>query len=80
MFENYLLAIHTEGDDRPDTRKRATFLYCLGTEAQRVFYTIPNTSTIYASALTALRVHFVNVIAERHKFHQREQRHDENIV
>lgn len=37
----------------------------------------------YASAFTALRVHFVpkvNVIAERHKFRQREQRHDENIL
>lgn len=59
MFENYLLAIHAEGDDWPDTRKRATLLHCLGTEAQRIFYTLPNTGTTYASALTALRAHFV---------------------
>ncbi len=83
MFENYLLVIHAEGDDWPDTRKRATLLHCLGKEAQRIFYTLPNMGTTYASALTALRAHFVpevNTIAERHKFRQREQRHDEKIL
>ncbi len=83
MFENYLLAVHAEGDDWPDTRKHATLLHCLGTEAQRIFYTLPNTGTTYTSALTALRAHFVlkvNAIAEHHKFRQREQRHDENMT
>jgi len=62
MFENYLLAIHAEGDDWPDTCKCATLLHCLGTEAQRIFYTLPNTSTTYASALMALRTHFVQQV------------------
>ncbi|KAL7877191.1 hypothetical protein SRHO_G00038340 [Serrasalmus rhombeus] len=43
MFKNYLLVIRAEGDEWPDTRKHATFLHCLGTEAQRLFYTLPNT-------------------------------------
>ncbi len=65
--ENYLLAIHAEGDDWPDIRKRATLLHYLGTEVKRIFYTLPNTGMTYASTLTALRVNFVpqvNTIAE----------------
>lgn len=58
-------------------------LHCFTASEQkhREFFTL--FLTTYASALTALRVHFVpkvNVIAERHKFSRREQRHDENIL
>ncbi len=70
MFENYLLAVHAEGDDWSDTKKHATLLHCLTTEAQWIFYTLPNMGTTYTSALTALRAHFVpqvNTIAEHHK-------------
>lgn len=51
MFENYLLAIHAKGVDWPDPHKRVTLLHCLETEAQRIFYNLPNTGTTYASAL-----------------------------
>ena len=40
MFMNFLLAVHAEGGDWPDTRLRAILLHCLGTEGQRVFYTL----------------------------------------
>lgn len=83
MFENYLLATHVEGDDWPDTRKHATLLHCPGTEAQRIFYTLPNSGTTYSPGLAALMARFiskVNIIAERHKHRQREQRNDENIL
>ena len=83
MFENYLLAIHAEGDDWPDTRKRAILLHCLGTEGQRVFYTLPDAGTTYKSAMDALRVHFIpaiNVVVERHKFRQRVQRPHETVT
>lgn len=74
MFENYLLAIHAKGVDWPDHHKRVTLLHCLETEAQRIFYNLPNTGTTYASALKALKASL------RHKFRQREQMHDENIL
>ncbi|XP_034056171.1 uncharacterized protein LOC117535746 [Gymnodraco acuticeps] len=83
MFENYLLVIDVEGAKWPDTRIRATLLHSVGTEAQRIFYTLTETGTTYNHAVTALRAHFVpkvNVIAERHKFRQRAQRHDETIA
>jgi len=72
-----------EGAKWPDTRIRATLLHSVGTEAQRIFYTLTETGTTYNHAVTALRAHFVpkvNVIAERHKFRQRAQRHDETIA
>ncbi len=42
MFRNYLLVVNVSGDEWPATRKRALFLHCLGTEGQRLFYTLPN--------------------------------------
>ncbi|XP_034065890.1 uncharacterized protein LOC117542374 [Gymnodraco acuticeps] len=83
MFENDLLVIDVEGAKWPDTRVRATLLHSVGTEAQRIFYTLTETGTTYNHAVTALWAHFVpkvNVIAERHKFRQRAQRHDETIA
>ncbi|XDV20076.1 hypothetical protein PO909_025458 [Leuciscus waleckii] len=83
MFGNYLLAIHAEGDNWPDTRKRAILLHCLGTEGQRVFYTLMNVGTTYDSAVDALRAHFspaINVVVERHKFRQRVQRPHETVA
>lgn len=82
MFDNYMLVIAATGDSWPEARKRAVLLHALGTEGQRIFYSLPNTGTTYKSALEALNKHFVpkvNVIAERHKFRQRAQRPDESI-
>uniref|UniRef100_A0AAZ1XLQ6 Uncharacterized protein n=1 Tax=Oreochromis aureus TaxID=47969 RepID=A0AAZ1XLQ6_OREAU len=36
----------------------ATLLHCLGTEGQRIFYSLPNTGDTFASAVTALEQHF----------------------
>lgn len=47
------------------------------------FYTLTETGITYDHAVTALRAHFmqkVNVITERHMFHQQAQRHDETIT
>ncbi|KAK7910413.1 hypothetical protein WMY93_015097 [Mugilogobius chulae] len=82
MFENYMLVIGATGDSWPEERKRAVLLHALGTEGQRLFYTLPDTGTTYATAIAALKGHFVpkvNVIAERHKFRQRAQRPDETV-
>ena len=71
MFENYLLAILTDGDDWPDTRLRAILLNSLGSEGQRVFYTLANAGASYKEAMDALRAHYIpaiNFVVERHKF------------
>ena len=78
------------------------FLHCLGPEGQRVFHTLPPSSSstsgdaaaadgadipsdppcTYNEALKRLDSHFtpaVNVVAERYRFRQRGQRHDEPV-
>ena len=57
-FENYLLVIDVEGAKWPDTRIRAT-LHSVGTEAQRIFYTLTETGTTYNHAATALRFYIL---------------------
>lgn len=47
MFENYLLVIDATGAAWPEARQRAVLLHCLGTEGQRIFYTLPNTGTTF---------------------------------
>lgn len=82
IFQNYLLVIGARGDAWPDARLRAVLLHCLGTEGQRLFYTLPNGGTTYDEAMAALDAHFtprVNVVAARHKFRQRAQRIDETV-
>uniref|UniRef100_A0A3B3WSA7 CCHC-type domain-containing protein n=1 Tax=Poecilia mexicana TaxID=48701 RepID=A0A3B3WSA7_9TELE len=77
-----MLVIAASGDSWPDARKRAVLLHALGTEGQRLFYTLPNTGDTFTTAIAALKEHFVpkvNVIAERHKFRQRAQRPDETV-
>ncbi|KAK6493672.1 hypothetical protein HHUSO_G25 [Huso huso] len=83
MLENYMLVIDATGAAWPEARQRAVLLHCLGTEGQRIFYTLPDTDRTYGSAVTALEKHFspkINVVAERHKFRQRAQRPDETIT
>ncbi|KAL7879761.1 hypothetical protein SRHO_G00020150 [Serrasalmus rhombeus] len=81
MFDNYILALGQ--DDIPDKRKRALLIHCLGTEGQRIFYTLEVENDTYAAALAALKSFFVpkiNVVAERNKFRQRSQRPGESVV
>lgn len=81
MFDNYVTALSAE--DIPEKRKRALLIHCLGTEGQRIFYTLTVADDKYETALTALRAFFVqkvNVVAERNKFRQRAQRPGESIV
>lgn len=81
MFDNYVIAL--SADDIPEKRKRALLIHCLGTEGQRIFYTLTVADDNYETALTALRAFFVqkvNVVAERNKFCQRAQRLSEPIV
>ncbi|KAL1277069.1 hypothetical protein QQF64_023742 [Cirrhinus molitorella] len=82
IFENYLLAINATGSSWPDARKRAVLLHSLGTEGQRLFYTLPDTGTTFEHAMTAIEHHFppkVNVVVARHRFRQHSQRADETI-
>ncbi len=74
IFQNYMIVIQATGDAWPEARRRAVLLHCLGTEGQRLFYTLPDTGTTFEEAMTALQKHFVpkvNVVACRHTFRQR---------
>lgn len=76
MFKNYILVIDAMGDRWPDARKRTVLLHALGTEGQRLFYTLPDTGDTYAAAMEGLKRHFipkVKVIARRQRFRQRAQ-------
>ena len=101
LFENFLLA--GGASKFSDDRRRAMLLHCLGPEGQRVFHTLPPSSSStsgdvaaadgaadvpsdspcnYNEALKRLDSHFtpaVNVVAERYRFRQRGQRHDEPV-
>lgn len=75
--------INSRGDAWPDARRRATLLHCLGTEGQRLFYTLPEQGATYDEAMAALVKHFVpkvNVLVCRHAFRQRLQRTDETVT
>lgn len=83
MFKNYCLVIDVEGQKWTDARQRALLLHCLGTEGQRIFYTLDDTGTTLETALKALNDYFtpkVNVVVERHAFRKRAQLRDESIV
>lgn len=63
-------------------RKQAVLLHAMGTEVQRLFYSLPDTGNTYTTAVAALKRYFVpavNVVAERHKFRQRTPRTEETI-
>ncbi len=57
MFDNYMTAFSEE--DIAEKRKRALLIHCLGTEGQRIFYTLTVANDGYETALTALRAFFV---------------------
>lgn len=81
-FENYLLAIHATGNSWSDVRRCALLIHALGTEGQRLFYTLPNTGGSYDEAMVALELQFVpkvNTVVARHQFRQRAQRADETV-
>lgn len=83
MFENYLLVVDATGDKWPQGRKKALLLHSLGTEGQRLFYTLPNPGTTMDDALKALEAHFNpkrNTVAERHAFRKRTQAQNESIL
>lgn len=54
-FENDLLVIDATRDTWLDERQRAVLLHCLGTEVQRIFYSLPKTGTTYNDAEDALK-------------------------
>lgn len=83
MFRNYLLVVGASGDAWPVERKRALLLHCLGTEGQRLFYSLPNQGDSMEDAIAALTAHFTprrNIVAERHAFRKRVQAPGETII
>lgn len=83
MFNNYLLVVASNPDAWPDARKRALLLHCLGTEGQRLFYTLPNQGETLEAAVDALRAHFSprrNIVGERHAFRKRAQAPHESVL
>nr|XP_055067975.1 uncharacterized protein K02A2.6-like [Misgurnus anguillicaudatus] len=61
----------------------ALLLHCLGTEGQRLFYTLPDTGDTLDSAMAALQTYFnpkINVVAERHSFRKRAQAPSESVL
>lgn len=62
--------------DLPDARKHALLIHCLGTEGQRLFYTLTVADDEYDTALKAIEDFFipqVNIVAERYRFRHRSQ-------
>ena len=60
-----------------DARKRALLIHCLGTEGQRIFYTLPVDGDTYSAAVGAITTFFMpkmNIVFKRYKFRQRAQR------
>lgn len=83
MFDNYLLVVNATGNAWPTARKRAVLLHCLGTEGQRIFYSLPNTGDDYDSAVAALQAHFTpmaNVVVDSHTIRRRVQGPHETVV
>ena len=83
MFRNYLLVVAATGDKWPEERKKALLLHSLGTEGQRLFYTLPDQGTTMDDALKALKTHFNpkrNAVAEQHAFRKRAQAQSETIL
>ncbi len=75
--------INASGDEWPEARTRALLLHCLGTEGQRIFYTLPDSGDTLDSAIAALQTHFnpkINVVAERHAFRKRTQTTSESVL
>ena len=57
--------------------------HCLGTEGQRLFYTLPEQGETLEAAITALEKYFIpqrNVVAERHAFRKRAQAPHESVL
>ncbi len=76
MFNNYLLVVGASGDAWPVECKRARLQHFLGTEGQRLFYTLPNQGDSMEDAIATLKAHFAprrNIVAERHAFRKRVQ-------
>lgn len=60
-----------------------TLLYCLRSEGQRLFSSLPDTGDTFVSAVAVLQKHFtpkVNVVVERNVFRQRKQAPHETIT
>ena len=82
LFQTYLTAIGAD-EDFSHARKKALLLHCLGVEGQRIFSTLPGSSTSHPKGsepfiytLEILKSHFeptLNVVAERYWFRQRTQ-------
>ncbi len=83
MFQNYLLVVCSSGDAWPVERKRALLLHCLGTEGQKLFYTLPNQGDSMEDAIATFKAHFSlrrNIVAEHHAFRKRVQATGETII
>ncbi|XP_042150260.1 uncharacterized protein LOC121838229 [Ixodes scapularis] len=77
-FENYLVASHVTNDER----KRALLLHLAGEAVHDIFITLPNTGTLYETAVEKLKAHFApkkNAVFERHVFRQAKQEPEETI-
>lgn len=87
MFENYILAVYS--NNLPLQRKKAQLLHCLGAEGQRIFYELPDDSSLYnasdndyVKATKILENHFrprEHFLVARKRFHDRLQRTGESV-
>ena len=85
MFQNYLTA--RDASEFSPERKQALLLCCIGTEAQRIYYSIPETTPptgtdVFSHTLTVLSKQFEPAqkpVIARIKFKQREQLAGESI-
>ncbi|XP_064461755.1 uncharacterized protein K02A2.6-like [Ornithodoros turicata] len=79
-YENYEIASGLINAD--DKVRRATLLHCIGPEVRRILSNIPGERTKYKETKKALDEYYTpkkNIVLERHKFRNREQRPDEPV-
>lgn len=81
IFDNYLTAAGL--NDLAQARRKAILLNAIGTEGQRIFYTLPQAAEkTFDQTRQALAEYFsdaLNVVAERHRFRSRGQLPEESI-
>ena len=82
-FQTYLVACGLDDKSVSDARRRPILVHCLGTEGQRVFSSLDESSGSYEESTAALKRQFGpkhSVIMSRYKFRQRSQQAGESVI
>ena len=82
-FQTYLVVCGLDDKSVSDARRRAILLHCLGTEVQRVFSSLDESSGSYEESIAAHERQFGpkhSVLLSRYKFRQRSQQAGQSVM